>query len=69
MWISYWYPFAGSIPDEVIRFSNWPNPSRRTMALASTQPLTEMNTRNLPGGKGRPTHKADNHTAIYESIV
>jgi hypothetical protein len=25
-----------------------------TMALGSTQPLTEMSTRNLPGGKGRP---------------
>jgi hypothetical protein len=24
------------------------------MALGSTQPLTEMSTRNLPGGKGRP---------------
>jgi hypothetical protein len=24
------------------------------MALGSTQPLTEMSTRNLPGGKGQP---------------
>jgi hypothetical protein len=31
-------------------FFNWPNPSSRTMALGSTQPLTEMSTRNLPGG-------------------
>jgi hypothetical protein len=30
------------------------------MALGSTQPLTEMSTRNLPGGKGRPPCKADN---------
>jgi hypothetical protein len=30
------------------------------MALGSTQPLTEMSTRNLPGGKGRPARKADN---------
>jgi hypothetical protein len=29
------------------------------MALGSTQPLTEMSTRNLPGGKGRPASKAD----------
>jgi hypothetical protein len=36
----------------IIGFVNWPNPSRRTMALGSTQPLTEMSTRNLPGGKG-----------------
>jgi hypothetical protein len=28
-----------------------PNPSSRTMALGSTQPLTEMSTRTLPGGK------------------
>jgi hypothetical protein len=28
------------------------------MALGSTQPLTEMSTRNLPAGKGRPAHKA-----------
>jgi hypothetical protein len=30
------------------------------MALASTQPLTEMSTRNLPGGNGRSGRKADN---------
>jgi hypothetical protein len=28
---------------------NWPNPSSRTMALGSTQPLTEMSTKKLPG--------------------
>jgi hypothetical protein len=28
------------------------NPSSRTMALGLTQPLTEMSTRYLPGGKG-----------------
>jgi hypothetical protein len=39
------------------------------MALRSTQPLTEMNTRNLPGGEGRPVRKADNLTAICEPIV
>jgi hypothetical protein len=32
------------------------------MALGSTQPLIEMSTRNLPGGKGRPARKADNLT-------
>jgi hypothetical protein len=30
------------------------------MALGSTQPLTEMSTRNLPGGKERPARKTDN---------
>jgi hypothetical protein len=39
------------------------------MTLGSTQPLTEMNTRNIPGGKGRPARKADNLTAICEPIV
>jgi hypothetical protein len=36
------------------------------MALGFTQPLTEMNTRNLPGGKGWPARKADDLTAICE---
>jgi hypothetical protein len=31
-------------------FFNSPNPSSRTMALGSTQPLTEMSTRMIPGG-------------------
>jgi hypothetical protein len=60
---------AGSIPDEVIGFFNWPNPSSRTMALGSTQRLTEMRTRNFLGGEGRPPRKADNLAAICETIV
>jgi hypothetical protein len=43
--------------------------SSRTMTLGSTQPLTEMSTRNLPGGIGRPAHKPDNLKAICEPIV
>jgi hypothetical protein len=39
------------------------------MALGLTQPLTEMSTRNLLGGKGRPARKADNLTAICEPSV
>jgi hypothetical protein len=39
------------------------------MALGSTQPLTEMSTRNIPGGKGRPASKADNLTGFCEPIV
>jgi hypothetical protein len=35
------------------------------MALGSTQPLTEMSTRNLPGGKERPARKAHNLNVIY----
>jgi hypothetical protein len=55
--------------DEYIQFFNWPNFSSRNMALRSTQPLTDMGTRNLPGGKGWPACKADNLTAICEPIV
>jgi hypothetical protein len=56
------------VPDEV-DFFNLPNPSSRTMALRSTQRLTEMSTRNLPGGKKRPAHRADKLAAIYEPNV
>jgi hypothetical protein len=58
-----------SSPDEVIGFFNWRSPSSRTMALGSTQPLKEISTRNLPGGKDSPARKANNLTAIYEPIV
>jgi hypothetical protein len=46
------------IPDE-LDFFNLPNPSNLTMALGSTQPLIEMSTRNLPGGKKQPARRAD----------
>jgi hypothetical protein len=39
------------------------------MALGSTESLTEMSTRNLLGGKGPPARKADNLTAICESVI
>jgi hypothetical protein len=59
---------VGSVPVEVIGFlidnllaALWP--------WRSTQPLTEMSIRNLPGGKGRLACKADNFTANCESIV
>jgi hypothetical protein len=39
------------------------------MDLGSTQPLTEMSTRNLPGGKEWPAGEADNLTTICEPIV
>jgi hypothetical protein len=56
------------VPDEV-DFFNIPNPSSRSMALGSTQPLTEMGTRNLAGGKKQPAHRTDNLAAICESNV
>jgi hypothetical protein len=56
-------------PMRLLDFSIELNPSSRTMALGSTQPLTEMSTRNHPGGKGRPALKADNLTALCKPIV
>jgi hypothetical protein len=58
-------------PEGPVFESRWglPNPSKRTMALGSTHLLTEMSSRNLPGGKRRPARKADNLTAICEAII
>jgi hypothetical protein len=58
---------TGSIPDVNV-FFNWSNPFSRNMSLGSTQPLSEMSTRNIPGGRGLPVRKAD-HTDICEPIV
>jgi len=44
------YKLAGSIPDGVIGIFHLNNPSGRTMALRSTQPLTEISTRNISWG-------------------
>jgi hypothetical protein len=52
-----------------IFFFNLPNHSSRTMALGLIQPLTEMSTSNLPGGKKRPARKADNLAAICEPNI
>jgi hypothetical protein len=41
---------AGSIPHGVSGFFHWHNPVGPTVALGSTQPLTEMNTRNISWG-------------------
>ena len=41
---------AGSIPDVVIGIFHSHNPSDRTMALGSTQTLTEMSTRSISWG-------------------
>jgi hypothetical protein len=48
---------------------NLSKPSSRIMALVSTQPLTEMSTRNILGGKGWPARMAENFTAIYKPIA
>jgi hypothetical protein len=49
---------SGLIPDGVIGVSHWHNPSDRTMALGSTQPLTEISTRRISWGYGPLVHKA-----------
>jgi hypothetical protein len=60
---------VGSISDEVSGFLNAPNHSSYSMSLGSTQPQSEMNNGNLPGGKGRPARKADKLSAICEPVV
>jgi hypothetical protein len=59
---------VGSIPEDVIEIFNLPIPSCRTVALKSTQPLTEMSTKYLSWGKGRPARNVENFTAICEPI-
>jgi len=41
---------AGLIPEGVIGIFLWHDPPSRTMALGSTQPLTEMSIRNISWG-------------------
>jgi hypothetical protein len=43
--------------------------SCRPVALGSTQSLTELSTRNFPGGKGQPAREAGSLTAVCEPIV
>jgi hypothetical protein len=40
-------PEGHGFKSDEVDFLNLPNPSDRTMALESTQPLTEISTRNL----------------------
>jgi len=40
------------------------NSSGRTMTLGLTQPLTEMNTRNISWGRTRPVRRFDNLTTF-----
>jgi hypothetical protein len=44
------YKLAGSIPDGVTEISHSQNPSGLAMALGSTQPLSEISTRNISLG-------------------
>jgi hypothetical protein len=56
------------VPDEVDYFFNLLNPSSRTVTLGSTQSLTEMSTRNLPGVKKLTACRPDKLAAICELI-
>jgi hypothetical protein len=55
---------TGSIPNGVVEFFIDINPSECTMALGSTQPLTDMSTGSISWGKMQPVRKADNLTTI-----
>jgi hypothetical protein len=57
---------VGLIVNEIIDFFNRHNPSSHIMALESTQLLTEMSTRNIPGSKGWLAFEAHNLTANYQ---
>jgi hypothetical protein len=52
-------------------FSVDPILSSRNVGSWSTQPVTEMSTKNFSPSKryGQRARKADNHTAIYEPTV
>jgi hypothetical protein len=56
----------GSIRNAITGFLIWHNACSRTMVPELTQPLTRMNFRNLPEGKGRAARKSDNLTATCE---
>jgi hypothetical protein len=60
---------VASISDEVTGFMNGLDPSNLTMDFGSTQPITELSTRELPGGKGRLARKADDFNSICEPIM
>jgi hypothetical protein len=55
-------------PMKSLNFSIDLGASSRTIILGLTRPLTEMNTRILLGGKGRPARNTD-LTSIYEPIL
>ena len=45
-----WWKVVGSIPDDVTQIFHLHDPSGRTVAPGSTQPLTEMSTINISWG-------------------
>jgi hypothetical protein len=59
---------AGSIPDEVIGFFNWPNPSSRAVALDRPRLWHKQVAGIFLEGKGGLGHKADNLIATCEQL-
>jgi hypothetical protein len=55
---------VGSIPDGVIGIFYSLNSPGRTVALGSTQPLTEMSTRGISYGVNRPVRRANKFTSM-----
>jgi hypothetical protein len=60
---------SGSNPDYSLALFSVIKSFQLHIVLGFTQPLPEMSTRNIPGGKARPAYKADNLTAICEPIM
>jgi hypothetical protein len=60
---------AGSIPDEVIGFFNWPNPSSRFMALGSTQPLQQWVPEIFLGIKGGRRVRLKPHRHLWTDFL
>jgi hypothetical protein len=60
---------AGLIPDDVIGFFNWTNPSSRPGFDSASNRNEYQESSWGRGGKGRPANKADNLTAICELII
>jgi hypothetical protein len=60
---------AGSIPDGAIAIFHRHNPSARTVALGTIQPLTENSTKNISWkGEGGRARKADKPTAFTDQF-
>jgi hypothetical protein len=58
----------GLSADDVFEFFNLPNPSSRIVVLGLTEPLTEMGTRNLSGGKALPEPSVRRLTRQYRGL-
>jgi len=74
LWGTWWHSWLrhcatsqkvmGSIPSVVTGIFHWHNLFGCTVAQGSIQPLTEMSSKNIPGGYRWPVPKADNLTTF-----